>query len=85
MTQQFQALPVRQSHVRDDQMKRLALQRLQGLLHRACALDVVALAQQGEFIQGQQVRLVIDDEQAVRVRRHHRGPQLEAAAEGPRS
>ena len=64
--QQLQPRAVRQTHVRDQQGKALRTEQRPGLLDAAHALDLITLAQQAQLVEGAQVGLVVDDEQAGR-------------------
>ena len=63
--QQVEPAAIGQAHVGDDGAEAPLGQARQALLDRTGGLDLVALAQQGHFIQGAQVRLVVDHQQGV--------------------
>ena len=60
--QQFHAQPIGQPHVGDHGIELRGLQVLPGFGDASCRFDAVAFAQQGQFVQRAQVRLVIDDQ-----------------------
>ena len=64
--QQLQPVAVGQPHVGDDRIEAGGLQQRPGLLDAGRRLDVVALAQQRQLVEGAQIGLVVDDQQARR-------------------
>ena len=61
-SQQRGTQPVGQTHVGDEYVENLFSQQLARFFHRSCGLNPVPLAQEGQFVQGSQVRLIIHDQ-----------------------
>ena len=60
--QQADAQTIGQPHVGDDHVETLPRQMLPGIVQVADALNVIALAQQRQFVQGTQIGLVVHDQ-----------------------
>jgi hypothetical protein len=78
--QQLDALAVGQPHVGDHRLELLRRELRDGLGERADGVHAIALAQEREFVQRAQVRLVVDDQHLRGRGRRHQAAILSNAA-----